>query len=813
MASSLARASDVGSNLTVMAAGLSVAVKALGAAMAVPIKAAIEQERVEAQLSAVLLSTKSAAGLSSDALLDMASAYQSATTFGDQAVISAQNILLTFTEIGGEGGIFDRTTGVILDMSAALGTSLKEQSIQVGKALNDPIKGVSALAEVGVTFTLGQKEMIKALAESGDMAAAQTVILDELAKEFGGSAAAAKDTFGGALASLSNQWDSLQEAAGRFITQNEGIRDIISDVSEVVGEWAEELDGLQESSAGQADVADILRGAIIGVLEAVQGMNSAFAFLGEVVLETIQKLAAMTGKILPLTSAQRDLAEQIEETKQQIEDLNEAVEIETIAGAGDAAEAAAEEFAFLNGQLNDQEAAFKKAMAAGIDMSSSADALNARLEQLSDKLRETGDEAQDTAEDLKETSDAAKELGAAIAEVAPPTSLKDLQGARMEIQKLLGEMRSAPGAFDAWSKQWENLRASMVGTSLDDQLLVMQQFSKELGFQAGFAKDFTAEAVDMGSSLDFMKGVLEDLGPTLGELGEKFTGLFDGEQKENIDEMTIAILEAEQVWMRSIENMGRATSSEFSGIFEDWTAKNQDMSDGFAEFGDHVKETLADAFFEPILGAESAFNELFTAALAPVKQLGKAIGSEIFGPLIASTLKFFGVKTAQETAAAAASSGIQGASALATVATQQAAVAAMMPGLAAAAAASLIATFGTASASAALLPGILGTAAASGKATAAALAIPLAEGAFVDRSTFANIGEAGPEVVLPLNRPGRMRQILDEAGARLGVGGRGGGSVISFTINVNGGSGDPETLGATIADIIDEKLGSILASN
>ena len=55
----------------------------------------------------------------------------------------------------------------------------------LGKALNDPVKGITALSKVVVTFTEDQKKMIKTMVETGDAAGAETVILDDLAKEFG----------------------------------------------------------------------------------------------------------------------------------------------------------------------------------------------------------------------------------------------------------------------------------------------------------------------------------------------------------------------------------------------------------------------------------------------------------------------------------------------------------------------------------------------------------------------------------------------------------------------------------------------------
>jgi hypothetical protein len=64
------------------------------------------------------------------------------------------------------------------DMSVALGQDMSSSAIQLGKALNDPIKGVSALQRVGVSFTASQKEQIKTLVQSGRTMDAQKLILD-----------------------------------------------------------------------------------------------------------------------------------------------------------------------------------------------------------------------------------------------------------------------------------------------------------------------------------------------------------------------------------------------------------------------------------------------------------------------------------------------------------------------------------------------------------------------------------------------------------------------------------------------------------
>ena len=102
-------------------------------------------------------------------------------------------------EAGKGNDVFNQATRTIADMSTALGQDTKSSAMQLGKALNDPIKGITALQRVGVSFTAGQKDQIKAMVASGDVMGAQKIILGELNKEFGGSAEAAGKTLPGQL--------------------------------------------------------------------------------------------------------------------------------------------------------------------------------------------------------------------------------------------------------------------------------------------------------------------------------------------------------------------------------------------------------------------------------------------------------------------------------------------------------------------------------------------------------------------------------------------------------------------------------------
>ena len=190
-----------------------------------------EAQDALAQLNASLKSTGGVAGRSADQLVASAQALQKVTTFGDDAIIKMQSLLLIFKNIRGTN--FDRATASVLDLSAKLGQDLNSSAQQVGKALNDPIRGITLLGKAGIDFTKDQKELIKSLVETGRVAEAQEILLGKLEDRFGGSAKAARDTLGGALAGLSNAFNDLfelsSEATGGVVAEVNKLTDTLSD--------------------------------------------------------------------------------------------------------------------------------------------------------------------------------------------------------------------------------------------------------------------------------------------------------------------------------------------------------------------------------------------------------------------------------------------------------------------------------------------------------------------------------------------------------------------------------------------------------
>ncbi len=145
-----------------------------------------------AQTEQVIKTTGGAAGVTAKHVDDLSMSLRRKAGVDDDVVHSGANMLLTFTNVRNEVGkgndIFDQATTTMLDMSQALGQDTKSSAIQLGKALNDPVKGVTALQRVGVSFTAAQKEQIKTMVATGDTLGAQKLILGELNKEFGGAA-------------------------------------------------------------------------------------------------------------------------------------------------------------------------------------------------------------------------------------------------------------------------------------------------------------------------------------------------------------------------------------------------------------------------------------------------------------------------------------------------------------------------------------------------------------------------------------------------------------------------------------------------
>lgn len=269
------------------------AMRKLGGLIAVPVRLAAEQERVEAKLSAVIRATGGAAGFTARELRNMAGAMQEVTGIGDEVIINAQAILATFKSIKKEGDVFERALEVSVDLAELLEGDLQQSVIMIGKALEEPAVGLSALRRVGVSFSEDQVKLINTLVDTNQTLEAQGVILAGIEGQVGGLSRAMRDTFSGALRALNSEWGDLLETIGQQITRNPRLLSAMEAVIDKLREWK---DGFFETGS----IGERVQVFIASMIEKIPDLVRAFGGLIQMVARFIvvmEKLAQLMGRV------------------------------------------------------------------------------------------------------------------------------------------------------------------------------------------------------------------------------------------------------------------------------------------------------------------------------------------------------------------------------------------------------------------------------------------------------------------------------------------------------------------------------------
>jgi hypothetical protein len=264
-----------------------VAIGAVAVGLGKSVAAAAEAQKIMSQTNAVLKSTGTTANGTAADIANLSETLSRQSAVDDELIQSGANLLLTFKNIQNQAGlnnnIFDQTVQATLDVSRAMGTDASTEAIRLGKALNDPVKGLSALSRVGIQFTAQQKEQIKALTESGDLMGAQKIILAELQSQFGGSAQAYAQTFAGQIELLGIELENLSEEIGIVVMP--AITEMITAFRELAPEIGSKLKTALESvdlKAFAKTISDVFiflvqnAEAIIKVVTAIYLLNTAY---------------------------------------------------------------------------------------------------------------------------------------------------------------------------------------------------------------------------------------------------------------------------------------------------------------------------------------------------------------------------------------------------------------------------------------------------------------------------------------------------------------------------------------------------------
>jgi hypothetical protein len=263
------------------------------------------QEQAEKKLEAVLRATGGTAGYSAKELAVYAAQLQKTTNFGDETTIAAMGVMASFRQIRGD--VFKDAIAAAQDLSSVMGSDLQTAVKQIGKALNDPIQGLTALKRMGIAFTEEQQKQIINLAAQGDLLGAQRIILGELKTKFGGAAKAMADPMkqamnalgdagekigavfkpifswlvGGVAAGISGALDWLKQFADQFAAVGRAISDL----------WSAVWSGI---SALTGSVFDVLGASAVNWSEIVRGALQTIAgFFGSLAF-TVRNFSAIS---------------------------------------------------------------------------------------------------------------------------------------------------------------------------------------------------------------------------------------------------------------------------------------------------------------------------------------------------------------------------------------------------------------------------------------------------------------------------------------------------------------------------------------
>lgn len=271
----------------------------VAAAAFVAYKELASAEAVAAQTEAVITSTGGAANVTARHVENLGTKLSKLSGYDDELIKSGQNLLLTFKNVHNEAGrgndIFDRATRSALNLSVAGFGDLTSTSKMLGKALNDPVLGMTALTKAGVTFSQAQKDTIRALVESGDTLGAQKLILREVESQVGGSAKAYGETLAGQVGRAKEELKNtaalmLKEALPALLAIAHGALEVARFFGRLPGPVKAAIVGFVALAAvigplayvmsGFATVIGIVGLPIIGLVAAIGGLVAGAIALG-----------------------------------------------------------------------------------------------------------------------------------------------------------------------------------------------------------------------------------------------------------------------------------------------------------------------------------------------------------------------------------------------------------------------------------------------------------------------------------------------------------------------------------------------------
>jgi len=441
-------------------------------------------EKATANLNAVLRATGGTVGFTADELSDMADELEQATLFDGEQIKQAEAVMLTFRQV--QGDTFREAIGLATDLAALMGGDLQGAVLQLGKALEDPVEGISALRRSGISFSESQRDLIKSLVETGDQAQAMRIILDGVAGQIGGVAKEQVTGLTGALNELDDVYGDILKAFGNYaplVGAAQGFAEIAVQARDAIQAFTDPQSeaGLQAQLAGLLDqrrqieemITGVGDGSFLGWLDSALGGEEKLAMYQ-------QRLAEINDAIrfveAALANAARSSSGSVEQTSLKVSSGGNDIVSDKVGGV-------IADLVFQEQQLHrtaEAQELYNQLRQAGVDIDSAA---GQQIERLVFSIQAQRDAQAGVAEEQKVWNDVVQEGARLTEEVQTPME------AYIERLQYLGEM-------------------------LDRNAISQETFNRQVQLAQSDLESATASLEGVGAENDFLGEAFNQMGVT-----------------------------------------------------------------------------------------------------------------------------------------------------------------------------------------------------------------------------------------------------------------------------------------------------------
>jgi hypothetical protein len=227
---------------------------------------AIEQENAIATLNNALAASGTFTVELSRSLQEFGEKIQKTTEFTQEQALQSQALFISLNNLT-EAGI-KRATKAALDLAVGLQIDLHTATLQVSQAIEG-------------TVGRNLKKLGLQLDEGASKTENLSKVTEAVARSFGGFAAARANTYAGALAILTHQYEESSKATGNAIITNQSLINVMQVATKILEEY-------QNSTKGnKAAISELVSNALIVLIETLEFVVKAarFATVGFLELE------------------------------------------------------------------------------------------------------------------------------------------------------------------------------------------------------------------------------------------------------------------------------------------------------------------------------------------------------------------------------------------------------------------------------------------------------------------------------------------------------------------------------------------------